>query len=325
MSKTECLSKVSIVIANYNGEAFAHQMVKNLSYYYELGCELVLVDDGSSSKDSTVEIFQEVFPDGWVIRQTNGGVASARNTGVRAATREFIQLYDIDDLILAGKLEAQVPFMMANEADVVFSDWRYVNHKKEGEKTYEPWTEHESSEANFEDLFHGLFLPNPSCLIRKTTYWELDGIDEELGPGEDTDFFLRMALLKKKLLYLPGNYFEYHLYSHITTASKASDLHKKCNIYIHMLTKTLMILQSGYKTSDSQIDMTAVELFIYIRTVMLFDRKAGLNAYRKLKNMVPDFRPRRQSALFMSFYRLFGFRTATFLSRILVKAKPNVE
>src|SRR5262245_43848936 len=75
--------------------------------------ELIVVDDASSED---VESIVRSIDDPRVIyerRNSNGGAAAARNTGLGLARGKFIAFQDSDDLWLPGKLERQVALLLS--------------------------------------------------------------------------------------------------------------------------------------------------------------------------------------------------------------------
>lgn len=67
------------------------------------GVEVIVVDDGSV--DDTAR--QAARVGARLIRQENGGVASALNAGVRESTRRFVTFLDADDVLAEGSLAAR--------------------------------------------------------------------------------------------------------------------------------------------------------------------------------------------------------------------------
>jgi glycosyltransferase involved in cell wall biosynthesis len=103
---------VSVIIAVFNGEATLGETLESavLQTYKDL--EIIVVDDGST--DGTPAIIQSYSArDSRIraIRQTNGGVARARNRGIAEARGEFIAPLDADDLWDPAKLERQIARM----------------------------------------------------------------------------------------------------------------------------------------------------------------------------------------------------------------------
>lgn len=86
--------KVSVVIANYNGERTLElclRSLRNLNYPHY---EVILVDDGST--DQSREIAQN-YPDIRLIEHgVNKGLSVARNTGINAATGQIVAFTDSD-------------------------------------------------------------------------------------------------------------------------------------------------------------------------------------------------------------------------------------
>ena len=67
--------------------------------------ELVVVDDGST--DGGPDIVRRMVPDATVVTGPHQGIASARNTGVRAARGRYLTFLDADDVLPPGSLEVR--------------------------------------------------------------------------------------------------------------------------------------------------------------------------------------------------------------------------
>ena len=88
--------------------------------------EIIVVDDGSTDPKTELYLREVVNLSGKVriVRQANQGLSGARNSGIDAATGQFIQLLDADDILIPGKLDVQVAHMNVCPAiDVSISDF----------------------------------------------------------------------------------------------------------------------------------------------------------------------------------------------------------
>lgn len=84
--------KLSIIIPAYNPKEYLTELLKCLKPQLAPDIEVIVVDDGSEPK---VEVPKFVK----LIRKDNGGVSSARNTGLDFATGDYIAFIDADDLV----------------------------------------------------------------------------------------------------------------------------------------------------------------------------------------------------------------------------------
>lgn len=97
---------LSIIVPVYNGAAYIDALVKMVVDQNFDALELILVDDGSV--DNTYELcLKHADIHDWihVIHTENHGVSHARNTGLAAASGEWIQFLDVDDVIEPGMLQ----------------------------------------------------------------------------------------------------------------------------------------------------------------------------------------------------------------------------
>ncbi len=85
--------RVSVVVATYNGARTLQTCLESLARLNYPNYEIILVDDGSTDKTPDIA---KLFPSVRYLRQTNQGLSSARNSGIRAATGEVVAFTDDD-------------------------------------------------------------------------------------------------------------------------------------------------------------------------------------------------------------------------------------
>ena len=101
------LPPVSVVVTTYNQAPYIGEAMESVFGQTLEPAEIIVVDDGST--DGTAERLVQFAGRIRYIRQENQGVAASRNTGVAAATGEYVALLDGDDLWEPEKLAVQVP------------------------------------------------------------------------------------------------------------------------------------------------------------------------------------------------------------------------
>ncbi len=112
--------KISIVVPVYKVEKYLERCVRSLqkqSFFY---LEIILVDDGSPDRcpqlcDALAKIDERIK----VIHQKNQGLAGARNTGIAAATGDFIGFLDSDDWLDPDAIKNCAQIIEDFKADVV--------------------------------------------------------------------------------------------------------------------------------------------------------------------------------------------------------------
>lgn len=111
---------ISIVIPVYNVEKYLDRAVQSVIHQTYSNLEIILVDDGS--KDSSSELCDRLaLSDSRirVIHKENGGLSSARNTGLELANGEFIAFLDSDDWFELDAIDYCLSLMLEYQADIV--------------------------------------------------------------------------------------------------------------------------------------------------------------------------------------------------------------
>lgn len=121
---------ISVIVPVYNVERYVSECLESiLSQNIGNGTfEVVAVDDGSTdSSGAIVDQFSERDGRLRVIHQENGGLSSARNTGLDAARGRFVAFVDSDDRLAPGHLHALLEAMELGTTDVVSGLWRRID------------------------------------------------------------------------------------------------------------------------------------------------------------------------------------------------------
>lgn len=119
--------KVSIVVPVYNTEKYLERCLDSIRKQTLREIEIILVDDGSKEPCAALcDALAKTDPRIRVVHKKNGGLGFARNTGMEAATGEYIGFVDSDDHIEPTMYEALYDAAKRNGADLAISGIRFV-------------------------------------------------------------------------------------------------------------------------------------------------------------------------------------------------------
>ncbi len=99
-------ASVSVIIPSFNSAGFLADAIGSVLRQTRPVQEIVVVDDGSS--DDTVGVCARFGDTVRYIRQPNAGAATARNTGIRNSSGDWLAFLDADDLWEPHKIESQI-------------------------------------------------------------------------------------------------------------------------------------------------------------------------------------------------------------------------
>jgi glycosyltransferase involved in cell wall biosynthesis len=114
---------LTIVVAAYNIEGYIEEALESLLNQAHVGAlKIVVVDDGSH--DATYAVAKAVVErdNGQhieLIRQQNGGLSAARNTGLAAVRTPYVGFLDGDDVYLKDFTDVVIPLLAAQKWDLV--------------------------------------------------------------------------------------------------------------------------------------------------------------------------------------------------------------
>ncbi|MEU6911910.1 glycosyltransferase family 2 protein [Streptomyces olindensis] len=121
------MPKLSVIVPFYNVQQYAPDTLRSLRLNADRDFEFILVDD--HSKDETPAILERAAEDlsdvaqvRYIRHEQNGGLATARNTGLDAAQGEYLTFLDGDDWLAPGYLTELVSAMDRLGCDFVRTD-----------------------------------------------------------------------------------------------------------------------------------------------------------------------------------------------------------
>ncbi|MET0508039.1 MAG: glycosyltransferase family 2 protein [Burkholderiaceae bacterium] len=125
--------RISVIIPLFDKEPFIEAAVRSALDNGPGVFEVIVVDDGS--RDRGADIVAAIDdPRINLIRKANGGVSSARNTGLDHATGDWIAFLDADDFWLPGFVAA-IQTLIARYPQCAMVTTRYLSQDDDGRRT----------------------------------------------------------------------------------------------------------------------------------------------------------------------------------------------
>src|SRR5262245_22789574 len=118
--------KVSIIIPCFRQGKYLTEAVDSCLGQTYQPIEVIVVNDGSD--DDTDEVASSYKDAITYIRKKNGGVSSARNVGISAATGRYMMFMDADDHLVPHKLDWHVQGIASRAHCVSMTTLRAYEH-----------------------------------------------------------------------------------------------------------------------------------------------------------------------------------------------------
>ena len=117
---------LSLVVPVYNVAPFLERCLKSLAAQKLDDMEIVFVDDGSTDDcPAILARYAAQHAQMRVIRQDNGGLSAARNTGLAHIGGEYVAFVDSDDWIEPGYYRRLLELARSNNLDMAHGDAMY--------------------------------------------------------------------------------------------------------------------------------------------------------------------------------------------------------
>lgn len=214
---------LSVIIPAHQAEKYIAQAVDSVRRQVWSGeTEIIVIDDGST--DNTAATAQTLGVQ--VLRKTQGGAASARNMGLRAAAGQLILLLDADDVLTVGALDAMYA-ALTGDADAVFAM---------AEDFISPeLTEAQKAELKPRPAPYGGVLPGCS-LIRRQVFDAVGLFDDTMKSGETVAWQLKLRDAGIRTIQIPVVTLKRRL--HLTNTGRVQQKQEMAN-YAALLRKRM--------------------------------------------------------------------------------------
>ncbi|GEM_PF-461531 len=312
------MPSLSIIIPIYNGEDHLPKLKETFSALDPLP-EIVFVDDGSTDNSKT-EI-QKHFPQAHYIFQNNSGVATARNTGAKTATQDYLLFLDCDDLLNTEELWGRVALAEKEMLDVLTSSWRMEVHQN-GEIKLEDIRAMKTPDNLYNALMAGNWWgPLHAYIVKRTAYWGIGGADENLVNAQDFDVWIRLAIANNKWGSSPrlaGHYFR-----NLDQTSLARGSRKQYWTDTEtVINKAFQLLESTRTCTPDQRLITAQRLHDVARNIYSIDRIWYQDTLKRIYEICPNFKA-KGSFSYRSLTRILGVERSEHIAQLKIKLQQD--
>jgi glycosyltransferase involved in cell wall biosynthesis len=180
---------VSVVIPCYNQARYLSDAIESALAQEAGSPEVIVVDDGSTEPVADVVTR---YAGACLVRQPNGGVAAARNTGLRACSRPYVVFLDADDRLTPDALTVGLAALEAHpDAAGAIGLCRVIDPQGRPR----PFRQQPPVEADvYAALLRSNFVWMPAeAIYRRDAVLRAGGFDVATPAAADYDLYLRIA------------------------------------------------------------------------------------------------------------------------------------
>lgn len=253
---------ISVIVPVFNMETLLSRCLDSLLAQTFGDFEVLIVDDGSTDRSPRIcDDYANRDSRVKVLHKKNGGVASARQTGLDTAIGEFVIHVDPDDWVEPTMLQELHAKAVSEDADVVICDY-YVDTK---EKTSLVKQQPSALDAKtiLKELFQQLHGSCWNKLVKRVCYNKFE-IHFQIGLNYCEDLLTWIQMFQHdelRIAYLPKAFYHYVQHTNSITHVYTLTTFKTRLQFQHLLETHLPSREYSYEKRKSQLSIVT-EAFI---------------------------------------------------------------
>lgn len=205
---------ISVIVPIYNAQKWLHRCINSILHQPFLSFELILVNDGSFDECGVIcEDYAAKDIRIKVIHKPNGGVSSAKNTGIEAATGKYIAFIDPDDEISELYFVKLYAAAEEHHCDAVIGGYQTVPTNRITPPAFKLQTLMNGKDLVLSSTY--VHSNNDLCFAWKNLYsrnllqQNKIRFHEKIAVGEDTIFNLEALLRSERVIAIPDPLYFY--------------------------------------------------------------------------------------------------------------------
>lgn len=287
---------LTIIIPVYNAEKYLLYTINSILSQQYSDYEILLIDDGSTDSSSILcDSLAEQYSCISVFHKPNGGVSSARNTGIENTHGKYITFIDADDVIGDGMLADLIYEIETKQADKIFCAFEEIQENGKTIQRVSDIPNREKLDREFivsTMLYSGCttngYMNSVCGSIFKTSIIVNNKLGFENRPvGEDWLFNMMYCDLAQSIIYINKPYYKY---KRNNESAMAKYQPRQFDLWLeNRALRQSFIDKYSFKVNNTKIDLEWVSKVMYYSVRVVH---CDMNFRLKLKKIFsnPDFR-----------------------------------
>ena len=281
------MEKISVIVPVYGVEKYIEKCISSIVNQTYSDLEIIIVDDGT--KDNSIKIVESKFKDKRIkiYHKENGGLASARNYGIKKATGDYLLFVDSDDFIELNCIEDMYNEIKKKKVDMVITD--YYKYFENGVKTHEkmiPFYEKDNNKCSV------ISMPCAVCkLVKREVIIDNDIKFLEKHYFEDNAIMPYVCALCPNFSYIEKPYY-YYLQREGSILNK-SKYDKKWEDIFDSLDHLYNKFKDNNMLNDyyDELEYIYIEYLLHAPSLRFLIYKDGKHNIKKISNIMRELFP----------------------------------
>ncbi|MBD3789204.1 MAG: glycosyltransferase [Campylobacterales bacterium] len=320
------LPLVSVLIPLYNANRYISECLDSIICQTYKNLEVIIIDDGSTDNSLAIaREYETLHRHIKVYSQQNSGASAARNKAFAYAKGEYIQYIDADDCLHEDKIMVQMQNMLEEEtATLCFGKCEYFYKDKKNilERDMEIYRQKQFDPCEFLYMMwlNAEAIPPLGYLMHRSLIEASGGWNEALSNNDDGEFFARVILASKNIIFVPKSISYYRT---DTPGSLSKEISQRASLsYIRSIE-----LYVQHVKQCKQDFMPALKTVFTRALIQLYplDQEAA-DTLQKIKEKlgILGYRYPKKTVLYDLLFWLFGIKRTAQLQTMLKSVRYRI-